>query len=276
MSEKVLCPICPIGCLLGPGQRGVCRARANMDGIIVAENYGRVTAIALDPIEKKPLKMYKPGSRILSVGSYGCNLRCSFCQNHNISMANETVGYTEMTPEMLAKEAARYKVMGNIGLAYTYNEPLVGYEYVMDCANEIKKISMDNIVVTNGYINQAPFKKLLPLIDAFNIDLKAFNQSFYEKIGGDLETVKKTIALAAEQAHVEVTCLVIEGENDSEEEIRQMASWLASLRRDIPLHLSRFFPAYEMTEKKATGAGTLRRLAQVAGEYLDNIFMGNI
>lgn len=276
MSDRIMCPICPISCRLAPGERGVCGARINREDRIVQESYGRVTAIALDPIEKKPLRMYKQGGTILSIGSYGCNLRCSFCQNYNISTAKEVPPHRNMSPEMLVKEAERYKVLGNIGLAYTYNEPLIGYEFVRDCAQLIKRADMDNVVVTNGYINEEPLKDLLPLIDAFNIDLKAFNQSFYKKIGGDLETVKNTISLAAAESHVEVTCLIIEGENDDVEEIKQMASWLSSVNANIPLHLSRFFPAYKMQEKKATQATTLKKLARIAGEYLPNIFLGNI
>ena len=276
MNERILCPVCPRKCRLAPGERGVCGARINLNGKIVQESYGAVTAIALDPIEKKPLRMYKPGSTILSVGSYGCNLRCSFCQNYHISMIRENPVHNKMSPEMLVKEAEKYKMLGNIGLAYTYNEPLIGYEFVRDCANLIKLAGMDNVVVTNGYINEEPFLKLLSLIDAFNIDLKAYNQIFYRKIGGDLETVKNTIALATEKAHVEVTCLIIEGENDDEEEIRQMAHWISSINPAIPLHLSRFFPAYKMMDKNATRAGTIKRLAAIAGEYLPNVFLGNI
>lgn len=276
MRERLLCPICPRDCRLGPGQRGVCGARVNIDGRIVEENYGRLTAMALDPIEKKPLRMYKPGSMILSVGSYGCNLRCSFCQNHHISMAKQAVKVTKVDPKSLAKEAEKYKTLGNIGLAYTYNEPLIGYDFVTDCSREIKELGMDNIVVTNGYIHQGPLEELLPLIDAFNIDLKAFNQDFYDKIGGKLETVKNTIALAAQSSHVEVTSLIIEGENDSEEEMDEMAAWLASIRPDIPLHLSRFFPAYKMDDKQATQVGVLKKLGAIASKYLDQVFLGNI
>lgn len=276
MRERLLCPICPRDCRLGPGQRGVCGARVNIDGRIVEENYGRLTAMALDPIEKKPLRMYKPGSMILSVGSYGCNLRCSFCQNHHISMVKQAVKVTKVDPKSLAKEAEKYKTLGNIGLAYTYNEPLIGYDFVTDCSREIKELGMDNIVVTNGYIHQDPLEELLPLIDAFNIDLKAFNQDFYDKIGGKLETVKNTIALAAQSSHVEVTSLIIEGENDSEEEMDEMAAWLASIRPDIPLHLSRFFPAYKMDDKQATQVGVLKKLGAIASKYLDQVFLGNI
>lgn len=273
---KVTCDLCFHHCSLSEGQTGLCRARANRHGAIVSLNYGKITSIALDPIEKKPLLHFHPGRPILSVGSFGCNLRCPFCQNHDISMAGpDTRPVIELSPEQLVRKAESLKTVGNIGLAYTYNEPLVGYEYVWDCSTLIRKRGMANVLVTNGTIEEKPWKDLLPLIDAANIDLKAFTCEGYRRLGGDLESVKRSIALASEVCHVEVTTLIVPGENDSEEEIRSIAEWLAGLDRNIPLHLSRFFPRYHMTDRPPTPVRTVYRLADVAREYLTNVYTGN-
>ncbi len=240
---KALCELCFHHCALDEGQTGLCRARACQDGKIVSLNYGKLTSLALDPIEKKPLRRFHPGSLILSVGSFGCNLRCPFCQNHEISMAGDSgIPTVEVSPEQLAAQAAELVPHGNIGVAYTYNEPLISYEYVRDCAALVHEQGMVNVLVTNGTVEEEPWRTLLPLIDAVNIDLKGFTPSWYRKLGGDLETVKHSIALAAERCHVKVTTLLIPGENDSEEEIRELARWLSSISSGIPLHLSRFFP----------------------------------
>jgi len=263
-------------CRLKPGQWGVCRARKNENGELVCKNYGQVSSLALDPIEKKPLRRFYPGSKILSVGSYGCNLRCPFCQNHEISMSGDRELETaEVSPETLAGKALELRPYGNIGVAYTYNEPLIGYEYVLDCAALVHERGLVNVLVTNGTIEEAPWRALLPLIDAANIDLKGFTPEWYRKLGGDLETVKRSISLAAGQCHVEVTTLLIPGENDSEEEIRNLAQWLASVDRNIPLHLSRFFPRYRMMDKTPTLVERVYRLADVAREYLPFVYTGN-
>ncbi|MEA4804566.1 MAG: AmmeMemoRadiSam system radical SAM enzyme [Acetobacterium sp. MES1] len=270
------CQLCPHHCRLDEAEIGFCRARVNRSDVISDLNYGVVTAIALDPIEKKPLRHFFPGSRILSVGSFGCNLRCPFCQNYEISMAgSEEAHGRRMTPEDLVGNARRLVGEGNIGLAYTYNEPLVGYEFVRDCAKLIKKNGLKNVLVTNGCFCEAPVREILPDIDAMNIDLKAFNPKFYQKISGDLETVKQTIRIASEACHVEVTTLIVPGENDSEEEIRALSKWLASVGKSIPLHLSRFFPRHEMTDRNATNVAQIYRLADIARESLENVYAGN-
>ena len=273
---KETCQACIHHCSLEPGQTGLCRARKNENGRIICGNYGQVTSLALDPIEKKPLRRFRPGSLILSVGSFGCNLRCPFCQNHEISMAGETDMQTvELSPEQLASKAAELRTRGNIGVAYTYNEPLIGYEYVRDCAALVHERGMVNVLVTNGTIEEAPWRELLPLIDAANIDLKGFTPEWYRRLDGDLETVKRTISLAAKQCHVEVTTLLIPGENDSAEEIRELAQWLASISPEIPLHLSRFFPRYQMTDRPPTPVEQVYRLAEAAQEYLSHVYTGN-
>jgi pyruvate formate lyase activating enzyme len=249
----------------------VCR-----DGKVVSENYGRITAMALDPIEKKPLYHFYQGSKILSVGSYGCNLRCPWCQNHDISMVKgKDIDFGNTSPEALVKQAYDLKGRGNIGIAYTYNEPLIGYEFVKDCSTLAKEKGLKNVVVTGGFICEEPLRELLPLIDAFNIDLKGFSHAFYEKLKGDLDTVKNTIAIAAANCHVEVTTLIIPGDNDSEEEMEALSSWLSSISPDIPLHISRFFPRWKMQDREATPVETVYRLADIARRKLKNVYEGN-
>lgn len=273
---KRTCGFCFHHCSLDEGQTGFCRARMNRGGTIVPLNYGKVVSLALDPIEKKPLRRFHSGSTILSVGSFGCNLRCPFCQNHEISMAGDgALRAEEISPEALAALAEELKPRGNVGVAYTYNEPLIGYEYVRDCAEAVHARGMLNVLVTNGTIGEAPWRALLPLIDAANIDLKGFTDAWYRRLGGDLETVKRSIALAAAQCHVEVTTLLIPGENDGEDEIRAMTRWLADIDPDIPLHLSRFFPRYRMTDRPPTPVETVYRLAEVARDSLRRVYTGN-
>lgn len=273
---KTVCNICPHKCKLEEGQLGFCNGRICRDGKVVSENYGRITAMALDPIEKKPLYHFYPGSKILSVGSYGCNLRCSFCQNHDISMVKGTeIDYGNITCEGLVNQAYELKSRGNIGIAYTYNEPLIGYEFVKDCSKDARKKDLKNVVVTNGYICQEPLIEILPLIDAFNIDLKSFSNDFYKKLKGDLETVKNTIKTATRHCHVEVTILIIPGENDSEEEMEELSDWLCGISPNIPLHISRFFPRWKMQDREATPVETVYRLANIARKRLRNVYEGN-
>ncbi len=272
----MICELCFHHCDLSGGQTGFCRARVCRNGAVVPLNYGKVTSLALDPIEKKPLRRFHPGSMILSVGCFGCNLRCPFCQNYRISVSGDgELETTELSPESLVNKALELRPYGNIGVAYTYNEPLVGYEYVRDCAALVHEKGVLNVLVTNGTIEEAPWRELLPLIDAANIDLKGFTPEWYRRLGGDLEKVKRSITLAVERCHVEVTTLLVPGENDSEEEIRSLARWLASVDRSIPLHLSRFFLRYRMTDKLPTPVERVCHLADAAREYLSFVYTGN-
>ncbi|HKM20461.1 MAG TPA: AmmeMemoRadiSam system radical SAM enzyme [Lachnospiraceae bacterium] len=270
------CDVCPNYCTLAPGQIGKCHVRKNSDNKIVCDNYGQITSLALDPIEKKPLKHFYPGSNILSVGSYGCNLRCSFCQNHEISMcgANQ-VQTTYLAPKDLAEQAEQLRNRGNIGVAFTYNEPLISYEYVRDTARIVQAKGMKNVVVTNGTANPWILEEMLPYIDAMNIDLKGFTKEFYEKIGGSLETVKEFIQIAAAHCHVELTTLIIPEENDEIEQMRGEVAWIASVNPEIVLHISRFFPRYQMLDKEATSVPHMKKLAEAAREKLTYVYLGN-
>lgn len=273
---RVRCKICPHHCNIEEGHLGLCKARINKQGEVVSENYGKLTAIALDPIEKKPLYHFYPGSKILSIGSYGCNLDCPFCQNCDISMVGgKDIETSEISCKELVNKALMLKNRGNIGIAYTYNEPLIGYEFVKDCAILAKEHDLYNVVVTNGYICEEPLRELLPFIDAFNIDLKGFTEEYYHKLRGDLETVKNSIEIASRKAHVEVTTLIVPGENDSEEEIEELSAWLAKLNPEIPLHISRFFPRWRMEGKDATPVKTVYKLAEIARRRLKYVYEGN-
>lgn len=272
---KVVCPICPHACSLEEDQIGLCRARKNWSGKVISINYGKITSIGLDPIEKKPLARFMPGSKILSIGSFGCNLSCPFCQNYVIACGDEGSSVRVIPPEELVDMAIQMIPAGNIGVAYTYNEPLIGYEYVLDCSRLVRKSNLKNVVVTNGYVNPKPLNELLPFIDAMNIDLKGFTSNFYKKLGGRLDPVKKTIELAAKACHLEITTLIIPGENDGEEEMRELSGFLAGLNPDIPLHLSRFFPRHLYADKEPTPVETVYRLVDIARKNLNHVYSGN-
>ncbi|MBO4299404.1 MAG: AmmeMemoRadiSam system radical SAM enzyme [Clostridia bacterium] len=282
------CGVCFRHCDIPEGGRGFCGARTCAGGVIVAENYGKVTSMALDPIEKKPLRRFHPGSMILSVGSYGCNLRCPFCQNHDISWSAEAMRLADLaetvTPEELVGAALDMKARGSIGLAFTYNEPLVGWEFVRDTAALAHEAGLLNVMVTNGCAELPILEELLPHIDAMNIDLKGFTERWYSGVlGGDLETVKAFIDRAAQACHVELTTLIVPGENDTAEEMRALTEWVAGRRdaggrrigEEIPLHISRFFPRFRMTDRPATEVGSVYRLADTARERLKHVYTGN-
>jgi pyruvate formate lyase activating enzyme len=274
-NNFVHCYLCPHNCHIKDGGIGFCGVRKNEDGELYSLNYGEITSSALDPIEKKPLALYRPGSYILSVGSFGCNMTCGFCQNHSIS--REKAPSSFVAPKDLIDLALNSKKEhGNIGIAFTYNEPSIWYEYVYDVCKQADLDQLDMILVSNGYISPDPLKEILPYISAMNIDLKAFNDSFYEKTcSGDVESVKRTIEIASPECHVEVTTLLVNGCNDSEAEIEKLCQWLASVNPEIPLHLSRYFPRYKF-DTPATPVETLYMAKKVADKYLSNVFLGNI
>lgn len=273
-----ICPICPRECRLNEGQVGFCRARACQNGIIVPINYGQATSVALDPIEKKPLYHFYHGSKILSYGSFGCNLRCPFCQNYQISMAGQNqIVHQYIAPRELVALAVKLarEPAGNLGVAFTYNEPLICPEYIKDCAVLLQESGLKTVLVSNGHVNNETFNEILPYIDAINIDLKGFTQDYYDYVGGNLECVKQNIAAAYNgKCHVEVTTLVVPTKNDSVAEMEAEAAWLASLSPDIPLHLSRYFPRYQC-EIPTTQVETLYHLHGVARKYLRFVYIGN-
>lgn len=276
------CNVCFRHCEIPEGGLGFCGARTCEGGEIRPANYGRVTSLALDPIEKKPLARFRPGSMIVSAGSYGCNLRCPFCQNYRISWDEQA--YIQgprsvyMSPKDLTAIAKSARSKGNIGVAFTYNEPLIGYEYVRDTAKLVHEEGMANVMVTNGTASLEVLEELAPYIDAMNIDLKGFTDAYYrDLLGGDFAMVKEFIAEAAKVCHVELTTLVIPGENDSEEEMEEQARWIVSLEggREIPLHITRFFPQFHMTDRAATDVRCVYRLAEIARKHLTHVYTGN-
>ena len=277
MSAEAVCPVCPHHCRLPEGAYGRCRARKNSGGKVICANYGKVSSIALDPIEKKPLAFFYPGSMILSVGSFGCNLSCPFCQNYEIAAAKEAdfQKLYRISPEELCALARRERGRGNIGVAYTYNEALVGYEYVRDSAKLVHEAGMKNVLVTNGMAELPVLEELLPYMDAMNIDLKGFRPEIYRYLGGDFETVKAFIARAAEACHVELTSLIVPGMNDDPEDMEREAAWIASVNPEIPLHITRYFPRYKM-RKSATDISLLKDLKRVAERHLAKVLLGNV
>jgi pyruvate formate lyase activating enzyme len=271
-----VCGLCPRRCSLSEGQAGFCRARVMREGVSRPLGYGRLTSLALDPVEKKPLARYYPGSLILSAGSFGCNMNCYFCQNHAIARAGADENpWREFNPRELCDLAKELAPRGNIGLAFTYNEPMLNLEFIADCADILREAGLKTVVVTNGNFRLQAAGDTMKKVDAFNIDLKGFTEAWYRRLGGDLETVKAFIRAACQTSHVEVTTLVVPGQNDSPEEIDALARWLAEVGRDIPLHLSRYFPRYQ-----ASGAPTDRRalfgLAEIAKQYLRHVLVGNV
>ena len=277
-DNKVRCLLCPWRCIIDEGKRGLCGTRENREGNLFALNYGKVTAIAIDPIEKKPLFHWYPGSPILSISTFGCNFQCPWCQNWHISRASlETASYELMEPEKVVEIAVRYNVPS---IAYTYNEPLIWFEFVYDVARLAKKENIKNVLVTNGYVEKKPLKQLLPYIDAANVDVKAFKQETYIKvIKGKLEPVLNNIVLMNENnVHVETTYLIIPGLNDDPEEIRMFAKWqVKKLGPDAPIHFSRFFPHYKMTKTPPTPVESLIKARNIAMEEgVKYIYIGNV
>ena len=278
--EQVLCDVCPKFCKLREGQIGFCRARSNIGGKIVPINYGQATSLALDPIEKKPLMRFCPGTYILSYGSYGCNLRCPYCQNASISMAGpDNCPHRLITPEGLTDLAVDLSKQepGNLGVAFTYNEPTVCFEFIRDTSKLLHEAGLKSVVVTNGGLVRKYADELLPHVDALNIDLKGFSDEFYRYVKGEFDTVKEFIKAAVEhKCHVELTTLVIPTKNDDPEEMEREAEWIASISPDIPLHLSRFFPRYKVDDLPPTPAETIYRLKDIAEKKLKYVYTGNL
>lgn len=276
METHTTCRTCFRHCSIKEGQTGFCHARKNIEGRIIDINYGKLTALALDPIEKKPFRMFRPGTKILSAGSFGCNLACPFCQNYTISTIGENDADTETVgPEELVAIALHLKSRGNIGIAFTYNEPLVGWEYVRDAARLAKSQGLATALVTNGTCESTISEQILRYIDAVNVDLKGFTEEYYHWVQGDLEQTKDFIERAFRKCHVEVTTLIIPGKNDSDEEMLALSEWLSWISYGLPLHITRYFPRYR-THIPATDPGVIIHLANVARENLKYVFTGNL
>jgi len=272
-SKKVHCRLCPNECIISEGRRGSCGVRINKSGILYTEVYAKASAIALDPIEKKPLYHYHPGEYILSIGTRGCNFHCDFCQNWHIAQAYEGLLGDISSPGIIEKAISSK----SFGIAYTYNEPFIWYEFVFDTAKLARQSGLKNVLVTNGYVNMEPLEKILPYIDAMNIDLKSFSEDFYKKIcKGHLEPVLEVIKRSAKACHVELTTLIIPTLNDSEPEIRKLVDWVYdNLGADSPLHLSRYFPCYKMN-LPPTPIDTLEACYKIAKTKLKNVYLGNV
>jgi len=291
-SEKaVQCQVCSHYCKIPENQTGICGVRENINGKLYLLTYGNLIAISVDPIEKKPLYHFKPGTEILSIATFGCNFRCSFCQNWDISqfpsLKSAEVG-RETTSKLIQsigesftpKEIVAYcKKLNLSSIAYTYNEPVINFEYYLDTMKFAKKEKIANVWVSNGYISKESLKEILPYLDAINVDLKAFKEEFYKKhCKAKLQVVKDNIeALYRAGVHIEVTTLIIPDENDSESEIHDIATFIYNLSPEIPLHLSRFFPAYRMMDKDMTPFETLLKGKEICEKVgLKYVHVGNI
>ncbi|PMQ01001.1 MAG: AmmeMemoRadiSam system radical SAM enzyme [Dictyoglomus sp. NZ13-RE01] len=274
-DRKVQCLLCPHHCVIDVGHRGICGVRENIDGILYSLNYKLISSIALDPIEKKPLYHYHPGRLILSIGTVGCNFKCPFCQNWTISQVSpEEIQMQEIDSKKIVEIAKKNK---SFGIAYTYNEPFIWYEFVFETSKLAKEEGLENVLVTNGYVEEEPFLELAPYISAMNIDLKAFSQNFYSRLcQGKLDKVLNIISLAySKRIHIEITTLIIPSWNDSEEEIEKIVDFIASIDKNIPFHMSRYFPAYKFT-LPPTPYETLKRLYLLAKKKLNYVYLGNV
>ena len=273
-DSKVHCRLCPQECLIAPGKRGICGVRINMDGALYSEVYGEITAIALDPIEKKPLYHYHKGEHILSVSTKGCNFRCSFCQNWHISQDLSAPTESISTEEIIAQA----KRAGSFGIAYTYNEPFVWYEFVLDCAKRAKISGLENVLVTNAYINKGPLEEIIPYIGAMNIDLKFIDDKHYKEVcSGRVQPVLDNIVYCAKSGvHVELTNLIVPGLNDTKKDISKLVDWVYdSVGPDMPVHFSKYFPCYK-SERPSTPASTMEMARGIALKKLKYVYLGNM
>lgn len=274
-DNYIECRLCPHLCKIAKGKRGICGVRHNTGDRIELLSYGVISGCSPDPVEKKPLYHFFPGYNILSVGSFGCNMRCDFCQNWNISQKSTGSLKRNTDPGLLADEAA--SAQNNIGLAFTYNEPVIWFEFVRDTALRVREKGLFTVMVSNGYVNRDPLNEMLEFIDAFNIDLKAFNEAFYTRLtGAGLEPVKESLkAISKAGRHLEITTLIIPGKNDSVKEMESQAEWIeGELGDETPLHLSRYFPMFKRDDP-STPRETLTRLFETASKRLKYVYLGN-
>jgi pyruvate formate lyase activating enzyme len=270
-GPKTVCTLCPHTCSLEENQSGKCSIRKNQSGSIVSLNYGEVTAASIDPIEKKPLYHFHPGEPIFSIGTFGCNFQCPFCQNYTISQLKPHTSH--YTPEEIINSV---KKQGSDLLAFTYSEPVVWYEFVYDCAVLAHENGIKTVMVSNGFINPKPLEFLSPYIDAWNIDLKTFNKKTYVEIdGGALQPVLDTIKYVSNNSHVEITTLIVTNLNDSMSEMREIAEFIASVNKKIPWHISKYFPNYKYKEK-STSDSFILNVYDMAESLLNHVYCGNM
>ena len=275
---RVECQLCPHHCHISNGKTGICRSRRNKDGVLVSEVYAKLCSLAIDPIEKKPLYHFHPGTKCLSIACTGCNFRCLNCQNHDISQVSPAdVGHYDLSPQQVVDLCLEHHCPG---IAYTYTEPLTYLEYIADTARLARKNGLWNILVTAGYVSQEPLNDLLPYLDAANIDLKSFSDDIYQKVsGGHLQPVLDTI-LAMQKAGVwiELTNLIIPDVNDDMTMIRQMCRWITDNGlANNPLHFSRFFPRFKMQDIPPTPIHTLKEAKAIAiEEGIKHVYLGNV
>lgn len=270
-GSRIVCQLCPNKCIIKDGYKGICGTRVNLEGHLYAENYGQITGVQIDPIEKKPLAHWRQGTDVLSFGTYGCNMKCPYCQNHHISRGKPSV--INMTPDAIVAQAKCHDLTA---IAYTYNEPTVFYEMVYDTAKIAHREGIANVLVTNGYINKEPLMTLLPYIDAMNIDLKTYDaKKMLEVCGGRLDTIVDTIRCAKVMCHVEVTMLIVPDLNDNVEEMAKFARWLFGEIGDVPIHISRYFPRFEY-EQPPTDIKLMMAMQKVVREYFTYVYLGNV
>jgi pyruvate formate lyase activating enzyme len=273
-GERADCVLCPWHCHIRPDNVGRCGVRQNIKGVLTTLNFAEVTSLALDPIEKKPLYHFHPGAAILSMGTFGCNLSCGFCQNWQISQ--QRAPSKVVLPEAAVSLAKAHAADGNIGLAYTYNEPFIWYEYLRETAPLIKEAGLFNVLVTNGIVEAAPLEELLPFVDAMNVDIKSMSETFYlQHCKGQALPARQTVERAFGRTHVEITNLLIPGQNDSDEDLRALVDWAASVSPDLVLHLSAYHPDYNF-EAPPTPPDTLLRAYELAKEKLRFVYTGNL
>ncbi|MFC1698814.1 AmmeMemoRadiSam system radical SAM enzyme [Candidatus Omnitrophota bacterium] len=273
LMGKIRCLLCPNYCVLKKDETGRCGVRQNQAGRLYSLIYGEVCSVALDPIEKKPLYHFHPGESILSLGTKGCNLKCPWCQNFSISQ-DPNCETKPMTPQEVIDRAQQ---LNSFGIAYTYNEPFIWYEFVCDTARLAHSRGLKNVLVTNGYVNRKPLEEIVGLIDAMNIDVKSMQESFYQKhCQGSLAPVLDCAEFSKKHCHIEITNLIIPTLNDQEQDFRELVDWIAAkLGKDVPLHFSRYFPKYK-SDLPATPVETLKLAEKIALEKLEHVYLGNV
>lgn len=271
MDNYIICELCPHNCKINEGKLGRCKVRKNISGKLYSLNYGKISANNIDPIEKKPIYHWMPGTQIYSIGSFGCNFYCSFCQNYSISAKNPR------TIDLLPKEIVDHVILlGLPSIAYTYNEPTVFYEMMLETSISAYENNIKNVIVTNGFINKEPLLKILPYIDAMNIDLKTYDDAVYKNLGGKtVNNILSTIEIASKSCHVEVTMLIVPKLNDNKEKFEQLIIKLKKTAPKIILHLTRYFPMYKYDEP-ATNINLMLEFKEIANKYFDLVYLGNV